>query len=394
MVNNNSIKIESMFLVQIFILLILNTMIRTQYEVLKNIGELSIYLSFVFMLLMLIKSFIVRETYNSSLKMIYWSIALMMIINSLSFITTNKVDSLYYCQLMLLYLFILGLIRVKWSTRHIKLLGYISGLTLILLFAHWILSDFSVHRFKSIFRNPNYLAVLLFCLFYFKVLIVKYSNRIEKIYFISLIGMNFVLIYATNTRSVLIAFGVILISWLFSKYYRKLFHYIFYVTIAFNILFLFIYIKIQNTAIGLFLDNLSIQLLGKSLYSGRSELWDRIINKIIENPLFGYGLGTNARDITDTTLTSHNQYLQVLIETGIIGLILFIFLLYAIWLLLIKNLDNYVSRISACFFIGILVYENFELTLFQNNYSIAMLQWVIILIGINFNEKNNSQMGG
>ncbi|WP_161603055.1 O-antigen ligase family protein [Oceanobacillus massiliensis] len=351
-----------------------------------SIGTISTNLTFILMLIFLVKGIIDKRQFDLNLNRIYLALFLYMIVYSISYITTLQVDAFYYIQLILLFIFILESTRMNMGIMNIKLVGYIMGITVVFLFIHWIASGLSFDGFKSIFRNPNYLAVLLFCVLYFKIIAFKYSSSMEKVYIAFLIFINLILIFATNARSVLVAIGVIVVSRVVLQYYSKFFPYVFHMVIILNLLFLFIYTKIQNSHVGVYLNDLSLHFFGKPLYhdSGRSVIWEQLFQKISENPLFGYGLGTNAKDLIVTNYTAHNQFLQIIIEVGMVGFVIFIFLLYSIWKLLIKRLDSSVAVWSACFFLGILVYENFEMTLFQNNYSIAILQWMIITIGINF----------
>ncbi len=71
--------------------------------------------------------------------------------------------------------------------------------------------------------------------------------------------------------------------------------------------------------------------------SERFKLWDAAFRAFIENPLTGFGFGDN-RGILDFyyspwntgLLTVHSSYLQVLIETGIIGLLILVFFFYCL----------------------------------------------------------------
>lgn len=380
---------ESLFLVQLFILVFLNTFQRSQHDVLKDIGNVSINLTLFMMFLFLIRSFFYYKKSFISQKKIYLSISLFILINAISFIFTRNVDISYFLKVLLLILFILGSIRIDWTTNSIKLLGYMSGIVLILIFVHWYKLDFPNYRFESIYNNPNYLGILLFCMLYFKIISLIHSNSVyEKIYFLILILSNVTLIYNTNSRSVMLAILIMLLALLALIFSKKIAKYLFHIIIVSNILILLFYVNLQNTSLGNFLNNIVLEVTGKSLFSGRVEIWRQLFVKFYENPIFGYGLGVRAMDIIPINLTSHNQYLQILIEYGIIGFIIFIFLLYSIWKLLLKNIGSSVAKCSAAFFIAFLAYENFEVTLFQNNYSIAIIQWLIITIGIGFNKRN------
>jgi len=351
------------------LLLMLNTMSRTAFEISKSIGDLSINLTLFFMYVFLIKTILYKETLVVNTERLHLVVFSLIVLNCVSFFTNSNVDMIYLLKVLLLLLFILGAIRIKWTPRRIKAFAYITLVFSTFIFIHWIQLGFPDYRFKSIFRNPNYLAVLLFSMLYFQTLAVKFGRKFERIYFSIAILLNLVLIYHTNSRTVLICIAIISVVWIALKVVPKLFPYLIYITLFSNLFFLFIYIKIQHTPIGLYLDDSSKAMFGKSFYSGRSPLWDEILQKIFEQPFFGYGLGTTAKDITTFNLTAHNQYLQSLIEVGIIGFSLLLLLFISIWKLLINRIESFPAQLSACFFIGILVYENFELTLFQNNYS-------------------------
>jgi len=148
--------------------------------------------------------------------------------------------------------------------------------------------------------------------------------------------------------------------------------------------FMGIYIWLKTTSIGNALNDLSLSIFNKNLFSGRIEVWEQIFHKIMEKPFLGYGVGVDARMFTEQRLTAHNFYLQVLLENGVVGLIIMLLVLFGIWKLLNRNLESFAARWSACFMLGLLVYENLELTLTQNNLSIAMFQWLIITFGIQF----------
>ncbi|SEP75242.1 O-antigen ligase [Virgibacillus subterraneus] len=384
---------DSIFLIQLFILLILSTMVRAQYNVLKDIGDISINLTLAFMLMFLVKSIMERRTFDTKLLKINIAIFLLILIYTISFVISEQAGNWYFIKLMLLFLFILGSIRIKWKPAHIKAIAYLLGIVLIFIFLHWVKLDFPNHKFKSIFTNPNYLAVFLFCMLYFKIIAIKFGSNFERLYFSLLILLNLILIYNTNARSVVVAMVVILIAWIFMKQFTRMYPFLFHIVITLNVVFIILYVGIKSTNFGRLLDKISVQIFGKSFFSGRSSLWEGIMQAGIEKPIMGYGVGINANDVTGIKLTAHNQYLQTFLEVGLVGFAIFVFLLFCIWKLLISRLDSFAAKWSACFFLGILVYENFELTLFQNNYSIAFLQWLIITIGISFSDDTKREEG-
>lgn len=68
-------------------------------------------------------------------------------------------------------------------------------------------------------------------------------------------------------------------------------------------------------------------LLGKSLtLSNRTAIWDRAFSLILNSPMIGYGSGTLETVIGDRN--AHCYFLQIIIQTGIIGLLCYIVIFY------------------------------------------------------------------
>ena len=61
-----------------------------------------------------------------------------------------------------------------------------------------------------------------------------------------------------------------------------------------------------------------------------------------------------------------------LLEVGLIGLS-YSCLYRAIWKLILDSQNTLEGRLSTSFFISILIYSTFELTLFQNNFQIGLI---------------------
>ena len=66
---------------------------------------------------------------------------------------------------------------------------------------------------------------------------------------------------------------------------------------------------------------------GKSIMSGRNDIWVPLIEMINLKPYIGYGPGAMASELIATDQSPHNLYLNVLMQLGYIGLMAFILLL-------------------------------------------------------------------
>jgi len=129
------------------------------------------------------------------------------------------------------------------------------------------------------------------------------------------------------------------------------------------------------------LDTYSLQFTGKSIYTGRAEMWVGLREYIEQRPLVGWGTGVTPEDLTGSSLSAHNGYIQLWLQLGIDGLVLQIMLLIALLVWLFKR-HNHVSRVALAVLSGMIVHEIFEVTLIQNNTSLTILTWLVIGMGV------------
>lgn len=125
---------------------------------------------------------------------------------------------------------------------------------------------------------------------------------------------------------------------------------------------------------------------GKPLTGNRLYLFNQAIFLFSKNPLTGYGIGNYPeaarKELSSKkhyALTSHNIFLDFLVETGILGLFFFIILI----VFLLKNSDK-----RSVYFLGALAL----LINFQADYTFrifGMLLLFSLLIGISVGEKTN-----
>ncbi|WLV24430.1 O-antigen ligase family protein [Aciduricibacillus chroicocephali] len=335
------------------------------------------------------KTLISDASETVSLKPIYIPIVLLLVVEIFGYFRYGHEyqGGFYLLQVLLLWLFILGGASWKFRVRHVRFAGLINGVVLVLFLVKWAYDGFNLVSYKGFYALENYYAVLLYCMFFFSVLALVYSRKFARILYILLAFGNLALIYATSARSVMIGIFITACAALFLKLFRSKFRYLFYLILLGNMAFIGIYIWLKTTSIGNVLNDLSRSIFNKNLFSGRIEIWEQIFREIMAKPLLGHGVGADARMFTEQRLTAHNFYLQVLLENGIVGLVIMLLVLFGIWKLLNRNLESFAARWSACFMLGLLVYENLELTMTQNNFSIAMFQWLIITFGIQFISK-------
>lgn len=96
------------------------------------------------------------------------------------------------------------------------------------------------------------------------------------------------------------------------------------------------------------------ELTGGGNLTGRTLIWDDVIARIMEHPILG--VGSDAfRSISKTGLVAHNSFLSVWVETGIVGLVLFLSVLL-IALLHVFTMPKLERRlwliVLLCWFLG------------------------------------------
>ncbi|MRG85077.1 O-antigen ligase family protein [Salinibacillus xinjiangensis] len=307
----------------------------------------------------------------------------------------NNFENIY--KLTLYILAILSLILIKWNKNSLTFLSLGLSIIVLIVFRHWVYQDFPTWTFRSYFKHQNGLAMFLFLATFFITLASIYSKKFLRIYFATISLLGLILIYTTSSRAVFLAIFTFLISFCIYKISYKWFKLTFPFIALFNILFTFVYLFISRTHLKTPLNNLSTYLFNKPFFreEGRIKLWNTMIEEVfIESPLFGQGFGVRPADFLDMgkVLSTHNVYLQILVEVGIIGFFVFIVLLYYIWKSILKNIGSIAGQFSAFFLLATLMLVNFELTLFPNSPSyatIGLFQWLGFTIGINFIENDS-----
>ncbi|MEJ8767647.1 O-antigen ligase family protein [Oceanobacillus sp. HCA-5259] len=100
-----------------------------------------------------------------------------------------------------------------------------------------------------------------------------------------------------------------------------------------------------------FFESIITDFLGKDLtFSGRTRIWDSVFESISYSPWYGFGINSEVLGGIVTFFAAHNMILQVILDTGFIGLILFATCVIIAGVKLQKNKN---SRISVMLLIGI-----------------------------------------
>ena len=189
------------------------------------------------------------------------------------------------------------------------------------------------------FKNSHVLYILP------AVLISIINSNIEKeklsLRTLILIIISFLSVLVVKSSTSIVAMIMLILFLMFKKIIKShnfnLKNYLIYYLIAFFSIIIF---RIQNIFKFIIVD-----FLGKDLtFTGRIYIWDYVINRIKMKPIIGYGVEYKNYLFSIEKYPyyySHNAILEILKQTGLIGLTLMAIILITI----IKKLNQYKSEI-------------------------------------------------
>jgi len=226
-------------------------------------------------------------------------------------------------------------------------------------------------KFNNYF-SPVIYKIMLPCTFFF---LPNSKHKLLKILFFSFIYFRMV----ERTSSIVLI--IIYIMYLLLKKVKKsktLYRLIFIGVFILIIVFSYIYVQLQYTKLGYMINDIFREYTGGNFFSGRNKIWEVAFNYIKKAPIFGYGLDNGLMSSVGIELSTHNTYIHILLQGGIIGLFIFFMFIYTIWESYFKCLDDDIVVIGASYLIGILIFINFEVTLIGNSVVTAIFLWFVL----------------
>nr|WP_277952332.1 O-antigen ligase family protein [Staphylococcus hominis] len=238
----------------------------------------------------------------------------------------------------------------------------------------------------------------MFIAIYFILLRIFTTKKRLIPYIFLLIAL--VILLASDTRSVLLSIfigAIIYFIWNTIVKNKGLSIFLFILIIVSFGSIVFVYPKLPNWSQYGKLEAWMLEHTGKSIMSGRADIWGRLNNLIDLRPIFGFGPNTVATDVIGREASSHNLYINMALQIGYLGLLIFILILFTIFMSYVSKGSNRLVKLSAAAFIAILAHQLFEITLVQNQLSIGLLQWLVIATGVGVttsksNDKNKKEV--
>ncbi len=224
------------------------------------------------------------------------------------------------------------------------------------------------------YKNGNYAGALFFLFSYFPFCMLKGDAREPKIakWAISLAVIG---ILATRTRSALLAlmvagFVAAIREPILSRRTKSI---LLTLGLLFAVLGAYLVTHKDDPQVAL----ISLALSGKRLDTGRGELWAILIGFIKMRPWFGWGTGMQPEDFCGSDLSSHNGYIQLGLQLGLVGVMLAMSACFsALWTLARSPNPN--AKYAFYFLLGAMIHEYFEVMLFQNSAPFFLPMWGIV----------------
>ena len=267
-------------------------------------------------------------------------------------------------------------INIKWQK-------YIVGIQLIILFTPMMLGrGFSSidSGYKSIFTTTTFVG--LFSCISIELCVLCFLSSKERIWEVYIIAWIY-LVWCSKVRTallgVLLVFLLIIIfKFINKKIRRSILKLAKWILFASLIIIIVIYPQFDRFPFYEEVSNYIYIHTGKIFFSGRNEIWIEALNIAKKSPLLGYGLDYSQQ----FDISVHNSYLNILLQTGILGIFAFLLLINNILNTIIKK-NQFLSTILFIFAIVNLLISSAEVMLLQGQLVLQLVIWCLFGIGIN-----------
>ena len=223
-------------------------------------------------------------------------------------------------------------------------------------------------------------------------LVIKKEHKIVNTIFLII---SIIALFITGKRGMLI-FSVISIALIYIyiafKDEKNILKYIVTILIVVSIGYTAV-INIPQTQV--IIDKIQVLNENKDALNGRDKLWKESIKVFINNPLMGIGIGAIKEVIGEY---SHNSYIQILAETGIVGAIIYVLaILTSIFITIRKanlifkkeNLEQKINIAMSLFLQGVFIMYSFTGNPLYGQYFLVPYMIAIAMSNsINIKEEN------
>ncbi len=359
-----------------------------------------------------LKIIVTRETATRTIfdYCLYGLVVAYMIIGALTKVTINRFGKMIWKYFLCLFVIsVIGILRNVTALALTSVIGVYCVMSLVIscgLFCSEIqglyirpMFYFVLFRLLLLTIRGDYLGnttpgVLCFLTYGFIICVMnKRESTIRKKHLFRYIDyftilVAFVLMIYINWKSdartaVLTAVGIIIVYMLFSisKLSELIIKKIFWIGCMFAIVLTIAYINIHTFQWYETVNAYSLSSFGKNLDSSRPELWSYSLDSLTWFEVI-IGQGTGILPQYRGYQSFHNSFIQLIMQNGIIGLLPLMFVFKEFWYNFSVYFKDKICRMILSCIVGIIAYNLFETTLFQNKVFLGMCQWILVCMGI------------
>jgi exopolysaccharide production protein ExoQ len=235
-----------------------------------------------------------------------------------------------------------------------------------------------------------YLNLCIFIYIYYLYIFKKINNRIKKsIVFMIFLCIFLILLSKSSTGIIIVALFLPVLYYIKSNKRAKI---LLICSVAFSGLLPIINIDSS------ILNKIIVEVFNKNIsFSGRRYIWDYALNNFSNNILLGNGFNSIDSLFKDKVIPiygrvaahSHNGFLEIFLQNGLIGLIL-ILLIIMIFFKNIINFDAFEKRLLCTYIIIFIIFNSME-PYFLKTVSECTF-WLIGIFIIVYNKKGKEQI--
>lgn len=218
--------------------------------------------------------------------------------------------------------------------------------------------NYDYYAYQAI--NPNVLGMFLIYFFMMGCSITTAKPLVQRIVIPILLVPVAIGLYHYSSRGSMLAFGLFLVLNLIPKKFMTKRKVIIAAcaVIVLGILFPLVYVL-------LFRNGVEFQIFGKNFFTGRQRIWNNMFDKLNESPLnWLFGIGSNQILWEGAKMNVHNNYFAVLVNSGVIGLVLYYGFLMTVFIKAAGGLqsNDRTRRLLYMFISSALLLGIFEIT--------------------------------
>ena len=202
----------------------------------------------------------------------------------------------------------------------------------IVILGHGVITSNGSESVRGVFNHKNRLGAAMALALLVEWYIPEQARWLKVIKAISLGLFASLLLYSNSMTSVVTVAVTFLIMWAFRKIYPR---YRLLVPVLFPVI---LFAGLLFGALGVGIGSLTESMGRSSDLTGRTELWGSIASMILDRPILGFGFSgfwegaSSEASVVENNIGwspsySHNGYLEITLSLGLVGLVLFLWIL-------------------------------------------------------------------